>query len=205
MRRATIIVLTVVVLVVAAWIGWPREGTSDQGNEFASGSGNAVEPGNGGAVTNDDADDPGARSETASDGTVDPGDPALDVVDEPEFDHDGEPTTQVEAAWDDGVRASAREAATAAVTAFSDVDQPADSWWTELSPLLTPQARAVYEDVDPRNVPVREVTGPALVVDESAVLLTEVTVPTDIGDYTVVLVRADGGSPWLAERIGPPS
>jgi hypothetical protein len=139
------------------------------------------------------------------DGDVRPGDPALEVVDEPEFDTDVAPTEQVAATWDDGVRAAARTAAATAVSAFADVDQPADAWWKGLSPLLTPQARVVYQDVDPRNVPVRQVTGPATVVDESSTLLTEVTVPTDVGDYTVMLVRADGGSPWLAQQIRPPS
>src|SRR5690606_34588435 len=113
---------------------------------------------------------------------VDPGDPALDVVTEPEFDVDEKPTGQVEATWNDDVRAAARDAATAALTAFADARRPAEEWWKELSPLLTPQAQVVYQDVDPRTVPVRAVTGPARIDDETSTLLTEVTVPTDIGD-----------------------
>ncbi|WP_123812779.1 hypothetical protein [Myceligenerans xiligouense] len=198
--------MTAVVLVVAAWIGWPRDEETD---EFADRAGNAVEQTdeNGGDGTTDSGADStaGTPSDPVTDGEVDPGEPALEVVDEPEFDTDGEPTERIEATWDEDIRAAARTTASAAVTAFSDVDQSADDWWKGLSPLLTPQAKAVYEDVDPRNVPVRQVTGPASVVDESSTLLTEVTVPTDVGDYTVMLVRADGGSPWLAEQIRPPS
>ncbi|GAB3166169.1 hypothetical protein GCM10027059_24870 [Myceligenerans halotolerans] len=210
MRRVLIVALTAVVLVVAAWIGWPREEDPDRTGEFTNQAGNAVEQGDGsggdGATGSDDADGgAGTPPDTVTDDVVDPGDPALEVVEEPEFDTDGEPTEQVEATWDDDVRSAARTAASTAMTAFSDVDQSAATWWEGLSPLLTPQARVVYEDVDPRNVPVRQVTGPASVVDESSTLLTEVTVPTDVGDYTVILVRADGGSSWLAEQIRPPS
>ncbi|MBO0608260.1 hypothetical protein [Myceligenerans salitolerans] len=197
-----IVVATVVVLVVAAWIGWPRE--DGPGGNGAVQAGSAA--GQDGPARDDGTttDDTGAAPDTVTD-EVDPGDPALEVVEEPEFDSESKPAEQVAATWDDGVRAAARAAASAAVTAFSDVDQPTAAWWKKLSPLLTPQARVVYEDVDPRNVPVRQVTGPASVVDESSTLLTEVTVPTDVGDYTVMLVRADGASPWLAEQIRPPS
>lgn len=208
MRRGWIVAVTAVVLVVAAWIGWPREDGADRDDGFPAGDDVAAvqEGGNGSTPgADDDGTATGAPSEPVGGDDVDPGDPALEVVDEPEFDTDGEPTEQVRATWDDSVRAAAASAAAAAVTAFSDVDQSADAWWQGLSPLLTPQARVVYEDVDPRNVPVREVTGPGSVTDESSTLLTEVTVPTDVGDYTVMLVRADGGSPWLAEQIRPPS
>lgn len=211
MRRWVIGVLTAVVLVVAAWIGWPREGatTGDdvagQAQDVGDGIGSEDGSGGEGAAARQGDGTPTPPSDVVEEGDVDPGDPAQEVVAEPEFDAAEKPTEQVEATWDDDVRQAAREAATAAVNAFADVDRSADAWWKNLSPLLTPQARAVYEDVDPRNVPVREVTGAAKVTDESSTLLTEVEVPTDAGAYTVMLVRADGGSPWLAEQIRPSS
>lgn len=210
MRKAVIVVVTAAVLVGAAWIGWPRENGADVGEEFPNRESSAVgqqdrrtDDGGPGAESDDGAT--GTTADPAPGGDIDPGDPALEVFEEPEFDTDHEPTEQVEATWDDSVRAAARTTAARAMKAFADVDQSAAAWWEKLSPLLTPQARVVYEDVDPRNVPVRQVTGPAAVVDESSTLLTEVTVPTDVGDYTVMLVRTDGSSPWLAEQIRPPS
>ncbi|MBE1877529.1 hypothetical protein [Myceligenerans pegani] len=207
MRRVVIVVVTAVVLVVAAWIGWPRDDGLGRSDGIENTGNVAEQDGRQDTATAPEGADPSAEPPTdaVAEGDVDPGDPALEVVEEPEFDADGAPTEQVEATWDDDVRTAAVSAATAAVTAFSDVDQSAEAWWRGLSPLLTPQARVVYEDVDPRNVPVRQVTGPASVVDESSTLLTEVTVPTDVGAYTVMLVRADGGSPWLTEQIRPPS
>ncbi|GAB4087268.1 hypothetical protein GCM10028784_38980 [Myceligenerans cantabricum] len=205
MRKVVLGVVAGVVLVVAAWIGWPRDDAGGEADEFANRSGSTVEQDAGSGEGTTPPGGEGTDPSSDPDGDVDPGDPALEVVEEPEFDADEEPTEQVEATWDDDVRAAARAAATATLTAFSDADRSADAWWKDLSPLLTPQARAVYEDIDPRNVPVREVTGAAKVADESSTLLTEVTVPTDVGAYTVMLVRADGGSPWLAEQIRPPS
>ena len=32
----------------------------------------------------------------------------------------------------------------------------------------------------------------------------DVTVPTDVGTYTVILSRQDGAAPWLVERLTPP-
>ena len=122
---------------------------------------------------------------------------------EPEFDETA-PSEPVEATWDDAVRTAARDAARATMLAFAATDQTAAAWWDGLKPLLTPQAQPVYQDVDPRLVPVTEVTGDPEVTDETSMLLAEVAVPTDIGSYTVLLTRADGAAPWLAEQIRPP-
>jgi hypothetical protein len=136
-------------------------------------------------------------------GEPEAGDPAVEVTAEPEFDETA-PREPVEATWDDAVRTAARDAALATMTAFAATDQTAAAWWDGLKPLLTPQARPVYQDVDPRLVPVAEVTGAPEVTDETSTLLAEVAVPTDIGPYTVLLTRADGAAPWLAEQIRPP-
>lgn len=205
MKRVVIVVITVVALAIGTWIGWPREGgpvdptaeesagvVTPQGqDDFANPEG-TPEDGTGEAAATEEVEgQPGA------------GDPAVEVTAEPEFDETA-PSEPVEATWDETVRTAARDAARATITAFAATDQTADAWWDGLKPLLTPQAQPVYQDVDPRLVPVSEVTGDPEVTDETSTLLAEVAVPTDVGPYTVLLTRADGAAPWLAEQIRPP-
>lgn len=206
MKRAVIVVITVVVLAIGTWVGWPREG-GPAGDPSAGASADAVVP-----RGQDDFDNPvGTPDETTDEAAAteavegDPaaGEPAVEVTAEPEFDETA-PSEPVDATWDDTVRTAARDAARATITAFAATDQTADAWWDGLKPLLTPQAQPVYQDVDPRLVPVTQVTGDPEVTDETSTLLAEVAVPTDIGSYTVLLTRADGAAPWLAEQIRPP-
>ena len=206
MKRILIVAITVIALAVGTWIGWPREG-GPAGDPTAEVSSGDVGPG-----SQDDFDSPeGTTDETADDavateevdGQPAAGDPAGEVTAEPEFDETA-PTEPVEATWDDTVRKAARDAALATITAFAATEKAEDAWWAGLKPLLTPQAQPVYQDVDPRLVPVTEVTGDPKVTDETSTLLAEVAVPTDIGPYTVLLTRADGAAPWLAEQIRPP-
>jgi hypothetical protein len=94
-------------------------------------------------------------------------------------------------------------AGTAAMTAFARPDLSPDEWWAGLAPLLSPAATEAYLATDPAEVPAHEVTGPAwLGVTESA-FLALVFVPTDAGEYAILLVREGGGAPWLVERISP--
>lgn len=205
MKRAVIVAITVVALAIGTWIGWPREGGPV--DPTARESAGAVAPGGRddfddlAGSSNDDAGAPPPTEEV--EGQPGAGDPAVEVSAEPEFDETA-PSEPVEATWDETVRAAARDAARATIIAFAETDQGANAWWDGLKPLLTPQARPVYQDVDPRLVPVTEVTGDPEVTDETSTLLAEVAVPTDIGPYTVLLTRADGAAPWLAEQIRPP-
>jgi hypothetical protein len=205
MRRAVVVTITVVALAIGTWIGWPREGgpvdptaqesfgdVTPRGQDDFGDPGGAADEGTGDAVSTE-----------VVDGQPEAGDPALEVTAEPEFDETA-PSEPVEATWDDAVRTAARDAARATMTAFAATDRTADVWWDGLEPLLTPQAQPVYQDVDPRLVPVTEVTGEPKLTDETSTLLAEVAVPTDIGAYTVLLTRADGAAPWLAEQIRPP-
>ncbi|MDR7383326.1 hypothetical protein [Promicromonospora iranensis] len=205
MRRAVIVAVTIVALAVGTWIGWPREGgpvdptaqestgagTSREQDDFGNPVGSPEDDGREAAATEEVEGEPGA------------GDPAAEVTAEPEFDETA-PSEPVEATWDETVRTEARDTARATIAAFAATDQTAEAWWDGLEPLLTPQARPVYQDVDPRLVPVTEVTGDPKVTDETSTLLAEVAVPTDVGPYTVLLTRADGAAPWLAEQIRPP-
>lgn len=203
MRRAVVVAITVVALAVGTWIGWPRaSGPQAPTAEQGSGTSRAQDDfGERGETREGELD--GAAATEAVEGRPDAGDPALKVTAEPEFD-EASPGEPVEATWDDAVRTAACDTARATITAFAATDQTAAAWWDGLEPLLTPQARPVYQDVDPRLVPVDEVTGEPEVTDETSMLLAEVAVPTDIGSYTVLLTRADGAAPWLAEQIRPP-
>lgn len=205
MKRVVIVVITVVALAVGTWIGWPREGGFV--DPTAQESDGVVTPRGQDDFTNPEGSPENDTGEVAAteevEGEPGAGDPAVEVTAEPEFDETA-PSEPVEAIWDETVRTAARDAALATITAFAATDQTADAWWADLKPLLTPQARPVYQDVDPRLVPVTEVTGDPEVTDETSTLLAEVAVPTDIGPYTVLLTRADGAAPWLAEQIRPP-
>jgi len=205
MKKAVVVVVTVVALAIANWVGWPREG--DAADPAAQAESGFVAPGgeddfDGPARTADDPTGAAAATDPVEERPA-PGEAAAEVTAEPEFDETA-PQEPVEATWDDTVRQAARDAARATMAAFVATDRTADVWWDGLEPLLTPQARPIYQDVDPRLVPATQVTGEPEVTDETSTLLAEVAVPTDIGPYTVLLTRADGAAPWLAEQIRPP-
>ena len=106
--------------------------------------------------------------------------------------------------WDDASQRAALDAATAAMRAFAQPDLDYDTWWSKLSPLLTQQAQQDYAYVVPANIPVREVTDNGELVDKESAFVGHVEVPTDVGTYTVIVIRADGASPWLVSRFMPP-
>jgi hypothetical protein len=102
---------------------------------------------------------------------------------------------------DEASRTSALVAGRAAVAAYARPDLPAGRWYDELAPLLTQAAQNAYLDTDPAEIPAHAVTGePALDATSSALSAT-VRVPTDAGEYAVLLVRDSQDAPWLAERI----
>jgi len=128
-----------------------------------------------------------------------------------------DPTAEPSPTWDADARAAALEHATATMTAFArpagqtPAEQtPAEQWWAGLAPLLTVSGQQAYAAVDPAEVPPRAVTGQAVLVDDTSAWLARVQVPTDVGDYTLLLVRADpsaGSSAdlWATETITPPA
>jgi hypothetical protein len=91
--------------------------------------------------------------------------------------------------------------ASEAVTAFARPEVSPDQWWAELSPLLSPAALVAYSGTDPVEVPAREVIGPARTGVSPSAFLSTVFVPTDAGEYAVLMVREGSGAPWLVERI----
>lgn len=126
-------------------------------------------------------------------------------VDHADFGHDDILVTPGHVpTWDEAAMAAACRSAEDAVTAFvSDVDDAV--WWTTVSPLLSPTAQQAYVGTDPAEVPGSTVLGSAVVLDAGSAYLARVRVPTDAGDYEVLLSRTESNTPWLVERFGLPS
>jgi hypothetical protein len=93
--------------------------------------------------------------------------------------------------------------ADAAMRAFVAHDRGYDEWWADLTQYLGEDAREAYAYTDPANVPASEITGRSLLAGVQEDMLT-VLVPTDIGSYSVELVREHSGGPWAIYRLRPP-
>lgn len=106
--------------------------------------------------------------------------------------------------WDVAAETAAINAATAALAAFARPDLSQEQWWAQLRPHLSQEAAETYVYTDPINVPVSAVTGTATALESSSAYLALVDVETDVGTYQVLMVRADGESPWLAQEFAPP-
>lgn len=113
-------------------------------------------------------------------------------------------TTSPVPEWDQASRASALGAARDVMAAFARPDLPFDQWWAGLQPMLDQQASRDYSYMDPSVIPVTTVTGEGALLDEDSAYIARVAVPTDAGEYTVLLSRRDADAPWLASRMTPP-
>lgn len=100
-------------------------------------------------------------------------------------------------------RESAIEAAVDAVEAFGRPDLAYQDWIDGLYPYMTQAGASAYENTDPANVPVHEVTGDGVILEGSTEVALIVQVPTDAGLYNVSLSRTGADAPWLADRIRP--
>jgi hypothetical protein len=121
----------------------------------------------------------------------------------PGDDHADLPTPLPVPVDDADSQQAAFDAAIAALTAFARPDADPAQWWAELSPLLSPTAAVAYEGTSPDQVPASAVTGLPRPTPAVSPYLSTVLVPTDAGEYAVLLVREGEGSPWLVERITP--
>ncbi|MBT2594054.1 hypothetical protein [Arthrobacter sp. ISL-72] len=109
-------------------------------------------------------------------------------------------------AWDEESKTEAAGVASRAMADYARPGTEATRWANDFARWLTPQATADYSMVDPANVPVSRVTGPAtLAVDESNGYGVTVTVPTDVGPYAVQLLRTSAESTWKVNRLTPPA
>lgn len=117
------------------------------------------------------------------------------------------PETSVSATpeWLPGDEEAAKETAVNALTVFARPTVEETQWANDFARWLTPEATTAYSAVDPANVPVTEVTGPAILdVDPSNGFGVMATVPTDVGPYGVQLLRQSQDEPWKVNRLYPP-
>ena len=109
-------------------------------------------------------------------------------------------------AWDEPSKAAALETATKAMTLYARPTVTDKVWIQELGQLLTAQATADYQYVDPANIPAKKITGAGqLTIDESNGFGCHVVFPTNAGDYDVQLLRSAADKPWQVNRFTPPN
>lgn len=109
-------------------------------------------------------------------------------------------------AWDDASKKAAVDTATQAMTLYARPTVSDKEWIQELGQLMTAQAVADYQYVDPANIPAKKITGPGqLKVDENNGFGCHVVFPTDAGNYDVQLLRAAADKPWQVNRFTPPN
>ena len=109
-------------------------------------------------------------------------------------------------AWDEASKTAALETATKAMTLYARPMVTDQQWIQELGQLLTAQATADYQYVDPANIPVSRITGTGqLMIDENNGFGCHVVFPTDAGDYDVQLLRSAADKPWQVNRFTPPN
>jgi hypothetical protein len=108
--------------------------------------------------------------------------------------------------WDEASKTAALETATKAMTLYARPTVTDKQWIQELGQLLTAQATADYQYVDPANIPATKVTGTGqLKVDKNNGFGCHVVFPTDAGDYDVQLLRSAADKPWQVNRFTPPN
>lgn len=109
-------------------------------------------------------------------------------------------------AWDEASKTAARETATKAMTLYARPTVTDKVWIQELGQVLTAQATADYQYVDPANIPATKITGTGqLKIDENNGFGCHVVFPTDAGDYDVQLLRSAADKPWQVNRFTPPN
>ena len=105
---------------------------------------------------------------------------------------------------DDSGAEEATAVAREAMESFVQNDLPYDQWWEGFSPYLDGDALVAYEYTDPELVPASSVTGePRVSAAPDATQIT-VLVPTDVGQYQVLLNRQAVGGEWTVSRLTPP-
>ncbi|MCQ9165503.1 hypothetical protein [Arthrobacter sp. STN4] len=109
-------------------------------------------------------------------------------------------------AWDAASKTSALDTATRAMELYARPTVSDKVWIQDLGQLMTSQAVADYQYVDPANIPVKKITGPGqLKVDENNGFGCHVVFPTDAGSYDVQLLRSAADQPWQVNRFTPPN
>lgn len=106
--------------------------------------------------------------------------------------------------WDAKSREDATTAAARAMELYARPDVTQKEWADDLAPLMTAQAKEDYSFVEPVSIAATSVTGPATIVEEPSPKVVHVSVPTDVGTYTVLLIRQSQSEPWLTSKFTLP-
>ncbi len=119
-------------------------------------------------------------------------------------EHGGDPVTNEPVpSWDAATEASALQAADRAMRAFARPNLPYKQWWAEFSPLVTDASAESLSYIDPAKIPAHEVTGPPAIFTAQSAYVVTVQIPTDAGNYQILLIRQGAGAPWLVSAVTP--
>jgi hypothetical protein len=105
---------------------------------------------------------------------------------------------------DDAGAEEAAAVAREAMEAFVQNKLPYYQWWEGFSRYLDGDALVAYEYTDPALVPASSVTREARVSAAPDATQITVLVPTDVGQYQVLLNRQAVGGEWTVSRLTPP-
>jgi len=140
--------------------------------------------------------------------------PGLSACTSPDAPESPTPTTSTARSADSALPApdtmdpagaeDATAVARSAMEAFVQNELPYDQWWAGLSPYLDGDALVAYEYTDPALVPASSVTGELRVSAAPDATQITVLVPTDVGQYQVLLNRQAVGGEWTVSRLTPP-
>jgi hypothetical protein len=113
------------------------------------------------------------------------------------------PTAYVKPVWDGQSEVDAMSQAESVIRLYARPEAPsAWAWHQTLDSELTEQMRNRLANVDPATLTVHRLTGDAVLdSDRSDPQSIWTTVPTDDGQYRVLLRRAGAGHKWLADAI----
>lgn len=100
---------------------------------------------------------------------------------------------------DEAAIVAASEHAIATLEAFWDVNQSQDQWYTDFAELMTPAGGEPFEYTRIENVLPSTITDDPTVAFLDEGNTAEVIVPSEQGDWTLILYREGDG--WLTESI----
>lgn len=119
----------------------------------------------------------------------------------PQADHTG-PT---DPGWDDKSKAEALDVAAKAMALYNRPKVDGKTWIYDLAQYMTPDAGALYQGVDPGNLPAFTTKGPGkLVIDLDNGFGARVEFSTTVGVYSFELLRKAANREWKINHITLP-
>jgi hypothetical protein len=100
---------------------------------------------------------------------------------------------------------SALDAAVKVMKTYAQPQVDKSTWLAQMTPLLSQSGALAYQYEDPASIKAHKVLGTPKLLPGSTNVALIVEVPTDVGAYDVSLSRSSSTSPWLADRIKPPT